>query len=168
LIISLSSGAQIDYKLIISTLIPFFAGFILGNLDPDFQNLLSPTPKVVIIFLFATFGASVNLIDVLSAGISGLILTVIFTVVTVILSVTVDRLILKGNGYAGAATCSICGSFVPSAALVASVLPQYAPYVVAATAQVSMAYVITGFSSLYITEKIAKKFGCPAFPKTSS
>lgn len=168
LIMSISSGVEIDPKLIISTLIPFFLGFLLGNLDSDYKKLLFPGPKIILMFLFATFGATVNLFDVLSAGISGLILTVIFTVITVTLSVFVDRVFIKGNGYAGAATCAVCGAFVPSAAVVAAVMPQYAPYVESATAQVSMVYVITGFSSLFIAEKIARKYGCPAFSKTSS
>jgi len=163
LIMSLSSGVEIDPKLIVSTLLPFFLGFILGNMDPDLKKLLFPGLKIINIFLFATFGSCIDLIDVLSAGVSGLLLTVIFTVITVSLSLLVDRVVLRGKGYAGAATCAVCGAFVPSAALVAEALPQYAPYVISATAQVSMVYVITGFSSLYITELIAKKFGCPAY-----
>ena len=52
---------------IISTLIPLLIGIILGNLDKELGKFLSSGMPFMIFMLGWSIGASINLIDALSA-----------------------------------------------------------------------------------------------------
>lgn len=168
LVMNLSLGNNFDWNIIVSTLAPFLAGVVLGNLDLDLRKMLAYATPVVLMFLGFAFGSSINLLTAFRAGPSGLLLVVLYTAIGVPVMVCLDKLVLRRPGYAGAATCTVGMTFIASPALVAQTLPQYAPYAEMATAQIAMAVIITAFLGPYITGLVANKTGCPAFEHQNS
>lgn len=71
-------ATTINWMPIISILIPLILGMILGNLDKDFRDLMRPDLALSLPFMGWSFGAGINLVSAVSAGLSGVILTIIF------------------------------------------------------------------------------------------
>lgn len=159
LIIGMTSGTGLDLMQIVVVLIPFILGIILGNLDPQIRMLMAPATPVTLPFLGFCFGASVNLYSALNAGLAGIMLTIIYLLVNVLLMLFVDRAILRRPGYASVATCSVAGISVVVPSILAGSQPAFAPYVEAATSQLALVMVLTSFAVPWLTSRAVRLFG---------
>ncbi len=159
LIIGVAGGGGIDLMEILVVLIPFIVGIILGNLDPQIRALMAPGTPIVLPFLGFCFGASVNLGSALTAGMAGILLTLIFLIVNVALMLLVDRAILRRPGYAAVSTCSVAGISVVVPTILAASQPAFAPYAEAATSQLALVMVLSSFAIPWITSQVVKRWG---------
>lgn len=139
---------------------PLVVGIFLGNLDSDIREFLKPGVMIMIPFFAFCLGAGINLMNVATAGASGIILGFIVLIVSGVPLVFADRLINRRPGYAGAAIASAAGNSVATPAAVALVDPSYVPYVEVATTQISAAVVVTAIFVPILTAWMAKRYGC--------
>lgn len=157
MILNSASGVGIDYMSIVSTLIPFLLGILLGNLDPNFQKFFSPGTVILLPFLGISFGSYIDLRVAFQAGFSGILLTIIFLSVCMVPLIYIDKLILKRPGYAASAICSVAGISLVVPTLAAKINPIYEPYTKLAIAQIAFAVIITSIITPYITKAIVNK-----------
>lgn len=149
-ILGVLDGGPFDYMSVITTLIPFLLGMLLGNLDPDMKQMFSGATRPVLFFAGFNFGAGVNLVAAVQTGISGIGLSLIYIVFAAFGLYLVDRIFLKRPGYAAASLSSVAGAAVSIPAIIGAQLPQYGQYADTATALVACTVVFTTiFNSIF-------------------
>lgn len=94
---------------VISLLIPYLLGALLGNIDFDIKNIFALGNTIVMPFLGFQFGSSINLIEAFANFNQGIILSVIFLFVTIIPSFLIERFIMHRPGYFSVASGSLAG-----------------------------------------------------------
>ena len=159
LILSANSGSGINWMSIVATLAPFVIGMILGNLDKKIAAILAPGTPIMLIFMGFCFGSSVNLFTAAKAGLSGILVGVIYLIITIPIVLFVDRTILKRPGYAGVAYSSVAGISVSVPAIIATIMPEYRAYAEVATAQAALAMIVTCIAAPIITKWAVDKYG---------
>ena len=117
-----SSDITTSILQIISLLIPFLLGVLLGNLDQKIRNVFKGGNAIILPFLGFQFGSTIDLVNAFQGEVilSALLLTVIYWAVTMIIPYLVDRFILKRPGYASVASCSLAGVALSIPAMVAT------------------------------------------------
>lgn len=156
IILNASSGVAINYLSVLATIFPFLLGMLLGNLDHNIEKMFSSGTVILLPFLGMSFGSNINLEIAFQSGLSGLLVTVAFVIVSMIPLVLVDKLVSKRPGYAAAAISSVAGMTLVVPTFAASINPIYKPYVQGAIAQIAFAVVLTSIITPYITKKIAE------------
>ena len=156
MILSSASGQGIDFKIIIANLFPFILGMVLGNLDSDFKNLYALATVILLPFMGICFGSSINFIVALKAGISGIILTLIFYLISLLPLILIDRKVIKRPGYAAIAMSSVAGLSISVPSLAAEISNVYAPFVDVAMSQIALVSIITSIITPMIIKYILK------------
>ncbi|WP_176083635.1 2-keto-3-deoxygluconate permease [Martelella sp. HB161492] len=141
----LGAGGGFQPMILVQVLVPFLVGMLVGNLDDDLSTFLRPGSAIVLPFLGFCFGSAIDLKLVVSAGMSGLVLTAFYLVVNVPILLAVDRFILRRPGYAAMGVASAAGVSTAVPPLYAAIDPSFAPYVSVSVAQIAMIVVITSF-----------------------
>ncbi|MGW9102472.1 2-keto-3-deoxygluconate permease [Priestia megaterium] len=157
MILNTSSGVGIDYLSILATLVPFLIGIFLGNVDHHIQKMFSSGTVMLLPFLGMCLGSYIDLKLAFQSGISGVVLTLIFLVVSMFPLIYIDKLVLKRPGYAAAAASSVAGISLVVPTLAASINSIYEPYINTAIAQIAFAAILTSIISPYITKVIIKR-----------
>ena len=158
-IITSTSGAAFDIMPFLSALFPFLLGMILGNIDPELGKTFKPTTALALPFMGFCFGSSINLISAFKAGLSGILLAVVFLVLQIPCMLFADKIMGRNPGYNGAAMCSIAGTAVTVPALLTADI--YMPYTPDALPQIALALIITCIVCPVVTRMVAKKWGSP-------
>ncbi len=120
---SADAGLLGKFMQIISLLLPFILGFILGNLDPKIREVFKGGNTIILPFLGFQFGSTINLAKAFTSGsvwIAAIVLIIIYWAVTLIIPYIVDRFALKRPGYASVASASIAGVSLSIPAMFAS------------------------------------------------
>lgn len=120
---SSDAGLLGKFMQIISLLLPFILGFILGNLDPKIREIFKGGNTIILPFLGFQFGSTINLAKAFTSGsvwIAAIVLILIYWAVTLIIPYIVDRFALKRPGYASVASASIAGVSLSIPAMFAS------------------------------------------------
>lgn len=154
MIYSIGGQGEIDWLPIASTLIPLILGIVLGNLDPEFNDLFDGTIRVLLPVLGWAMGQSVNLIDAFQAGLSGILLAILYYVFMSSLVVT-DKYLLKNDGIPAMAMNSVAALSTATPAIIAVSNPEVAPFVSSAIAQILMANLISVVVTPAIVTKMA-------------
>ena len=156
--IILGSTGQASFSAphLIGVLIPFVAGFILGNLDEDLRELFSKASKTMIPFFAFALGNTINLGAIFDTGLLGILLAIMVVAISSIPLIIMDIVVGKGCGTAGVAATSTAGAAVATPVLVAEVAPNFAEAAPAATALVATSIVITSIIVPVITALWAK------------
>ncbi len=155
LAIFFADGSSVNPWIIaIGTIIPFIVGLILANLDENFQKMFAPVTPVSLFFLGICFGSSLNLLTALKSGIQGILLGLIFLVISLAICIPVDKFVLKRPGYAAVSFCCVGGVAIGTPAVVAAAIPQFEPYVPAAAGQCAFAVILCAI----LVPIIARKF----------
>ena len=163
MILATATGGAFDIMSVITILVPFFLGMLLGNIDPNFAKMMKPATPILIPFMGACFGSSINLISALKAGLSGVLLAVVFLIINVVIMLFVDKIINRRPGYCGTAWCSVAGIAMTVPAMLAAD-PTYEAYIGTAGSQIALAIVITGLVSPFITKWVVGMWGSPKVP----
>lgn len=152
MIYSFGGDGAMDWMPIISTIAPLILGIVLGNLDHDFRGLFDGTVVILLPMLGWSMGQSMNLVDALQAGVSGVILAVFYYLAMASLYVTDTRL-LKNDGVAALSMTSVAALSTSIPAIVAFTNPELIPYVPSAVAQILMVSLI----SVFVTPVIMRR-----------
>lgn len=94
---------------IISLLIPFILGMILGNLDADIRKVFAGGNAIILPFLGFEFGSTINLFEAFKMIPQGLLLSLIYFIIVITPSYIFERRVLKRPGYASFASASLAG-----------------------------------------------------------
>lgn len=149
--------ASIPAIAIVAAIVPLIIGMILGNLDPDFRELLSNGLNMILPINGFVFGANMSLVSIVKAGIPGILLSVITILCTGVLTYFIYSLIRRKRDPMGAAIGTVAGNAVATPAAVAMADPTLEPYVEAATAQTAAAVVITAIVTPILTGYLSKR-----------
>ena len=147
----------IEWTPIISIFLPLVIGIILGNLDPEFGKVFSPVMPAALMLLGWLLGQGMDMFEAIRSGISGIIVTIIFMVLSMPLMYFIDKKILKYDGLAGVSIATVAGMSTAVPATVGAAIPAVAGDVTSATAQVLMAAIITSILAPIIVDKLYQK-----------
>ena len=161
LVYSVSKASNVDWMPVISVLIPILAGIIIGNLDKDLGKFFSAAVPILTPFMGWAFGAGINLISAFKAGLEGIILTVIFYVISFPLIWLFETKVLKEDGITTFGITSIAGLSVAVPTIIAVADPSVAEIASVAVAQIAFGVVLTSIITPILTEKYAKKRNIP-------
>jgi 2-keto-3-deoxygluconate permease len=151
-----SGLATIPFIDIVASILPLIIGFIIGNLDKEFRSLLATGMVLLPPFNGFAFGAGMNLMNIVNAGIPGIILGILTVLSTGVLTFIIYSAIRGRRDPMGAAIGTTAGNAVATPAAVAASDPSLKPYVADATAQTAAAVVITAVLCPLLTSFCSK------------
>lgn len=157
--------ASFDAIALLASVGPLIVGIILGNLDKDIKKFLEPGILFTLPFLAFCLGTGLNLKNIVTGGVTGILLGIVVVILSVLFILPADRFILKRPGYAAFALCTTAGNAVAVPAIIAQVDPSLQGQVDAATAAVATAVIVTAIIAPVITSYFVKKYGSPKYPK---
>ena len=135
--------AEIDAWILVGCIAPILVGLILGNLDEDIRKFCEPGATMLIPFFAFPLGAGLNFGQLISAGLSGILLGVLCCILTGGAGYLCMRLIRSKHAECGAVIGTTAGNAAGTPAAVANADTTLAPYVTAATAQMAASCIVT-------------------------
>lgn len=117
-----SSGGEMDWTPLVTTLIPLIVGMVLGNIDTEFATIFRPGIGVLLPLLGWNLGQGMNLVAAVRAGAAGILLTIIFLVLNSYLFI-LDHKILKNDGVTALALTNVAGLSTSTPAVIAALYP---------------------------------------------
>lgn len=149
--------ASIPVIAIVAAIIPLIIGMILGNLDPDFRDLLSKGLNMILPVNGFVFGTNMSLVTIVKAGVPRIMLGLITVLSTGVLTYFIYSAIRRKPDPMGMAIGTVGGNAIATPASVAMADPTLAPYVASATAQTAAAVVITALLTPLLTGWVSRK-----------
>ena len=161
LFLGVAGLANIPFQLLLAAVIPLLIGIIVGNLDQRWTEIMRPIPNMVIPFFAFALGTGINLQNVLSGGLSGIVVGIIATLFTGTLAYLGYRFILRRGNKAGIgiASATTAGNAIATPAIIALADPTFAPYVEVATAQIASAVLVTAVFAPLLATWVLKREG---------
>lgn len=157
IVFGIAGGGGIDWMPVLSTIIPMAAGIAFGNIDPDFRGFFMPALPALTFLMGWNLGYGMNLIEAFQAGFAGIVVTIVFYIVSVMF-VFIDRNLLGNDGSVGATFMTVAGLSVSTASILGAIYPDtLGQYVTAAASETLMAVVITSVITPFIVAKISTK-----------
>ncbi|WP_106478870.1 2-keto-3-deoxygluconate transporter [Phytohalomonas tamaricis] len=157
LILGGTGVAVFEPQLFVGAVLPFIAGFALGNLDPELREMFGKATHTLIPFFGFALGNTINLQVIGQTGLLGIGLGLAVIVITGIPLILADKFLGGGNGTAGIAASSTAGAAVATPTLIAQMQPEFAPVAPAATALVATSVIVTSIVVPIITAMWAKR-----------
>jgi 2-keto-3-deoxygluconate permease len=153
--------ADIPFTLLLAAIIPLLAGVIIGNLDARWTEIMRPVPNIVIPFFAFALGTGINLGNVVSGGLSGLLVGAIATLVTGTFAYFGYRWILRRGKQSGIgiASATTAGNAIATPAIIAAADPTFEPYMEVATAQVASAVLVSAVLAPLLAAWVLKRQG---------
>lgn len=153
--------ADIPYTLLLAAIIPLVIGIIVGNLDEKWTEIMRPIPNMVIPFFAFALGTGIDLGNVVTGGLSGLLVGAIATVITGTLAYFGYRWILRRGKQSGIgiASATTAGNAIATPAIIAGADPSFEPYMEVATAQVASAVLVSAVLAPLLAAWVLKRQG---------
>lgn len=148
---------NVDWGPVISVFLPLIIGIVLGNLDKEMGRIFGAAMPASLILLGWLLGQNMNLFEAIRSGLSGILVTIIFIILSMPLMDFFETKILHYEGYSGIGLSTVAGVTTAVPAIVAVALPQLNEYVVSATAQILTATIITNVLAPIIVRKLYGK-----------
>lgn len=161
LFLGVAGLADIPFTLLLAAVIPLLLGVIIGNLDQRWTEVMRPIPNIVIPFFAFALGTGINLGNVITGGLSGIVVGIVAVLFTGTLAYLGYRFILRrgkesGIGIAAATTA---GNAIATPAIIGAADPTFAPYVEIATAQVASAVLVSAVLAPLLAAWVLKRQG---------
>lgn len=148
--------ASCSWTAVVAALLPIVIGMILGNISKDARTFLNPGVTLLLPFIGFTLGAGIDLRAIWSAGVAGLLLSLVVLFFGVGISYTFDRFLGKRPGYAAIATNAVGANAVAVPAVIGMIDVAWQPYVSVATIQIAAAVVVTALTIPILTKYASK------------
>lgn len=139
------------WQALVSTLIPYILGIILGSLDPEFRKMFAPVSGALVPFFAFTIGFSINLAMIVKSGFTGIVMGIAVVFISGIFMWACDRFIGGGDGVLGWAASSTAGAAVTVPATIAALDPAYRIVGESATAIVATSVVVSAILTPIVT-----------------
>ncbi len=159
--------ASFPWQALVSTLIPFALGILLGSLDNEFRKMFGGLVPALIPFFALTLGFNLSFGMIIQSGFMGIFMGICVVFMSGLLLCFIDRYIIKSDGVAGWAASSTAGAAVAVPFAIAQANPQFAPVASSATAIVATCVLVTSILTPVMTmwyEKRARAKGLPIRP----
>ncbi|QNE45678.1 2-keto-3-deoxygluconate permease [Glaciihabitans sp. INWT7] len=161
LFLGVAGLADIPFTLLLAAVIPLLLGVIIGNLDARWTEVMRPIPNMVIPFFAFALGTGINLGNVVTGGLTGIVVGIVGTLFTGTLAYFGFRFLLRrgkesGIGIAAATTA---GNAIATPAIVGMADPSFAPFVEVATAQVAAAVLVSAVLAPLLAGWVLKREG---------
>ena len=151
-LLSGSAGGGVNWLSVVSMLVPLVLGIVLGCLDEKFRSMFRGGTACVIPFLGFQFGSLIDLRAAAPQVPAGLLLSLIFYVLSVVPLYVFERKVLHGEGYVSVASCSVAGVALSIPSMAVAAVSAYAPYLDAAMSQLAMVMFVTTFATPALTQ----------------
>lgn len=138
-----AGAANIPLSVLLGCMIPVVAGCILGNLDEDIRRFCEPGATLLIPFFAFPLGAGLNILNLVKAGASGVLLGIGCLVITGLGGFVVYRLLRIRHPEVGAAIGTTAGNAAATPLAVAAVDASLLAVAETATAQITAAIIVT-------------------------
>ncbi|WP_252261746.1 2-keto-3-deoxygluconate permease [Levilactobacillus brevis] len=136
---------------LVSTLVPFVLGMIVGGLDHDMRDLFSPLQGGLVPFFAFTIGYSLNLDMILQSGLVGILVGVLVVFVSGYVLYLLDRYVVRSDGLAGWAASSTAGAAVSVPIVIAQMNPAFKSTAGSATAIVATSVLVSAILTPIVT-----------------
>ncbi|MFC4000196.1 2-keto-3-deoxygluconate permease [Prauserella oleivorans] len=161
LFLGASGLGDIPVLALVAAIVPFLLGVLVGNIDAQWRRIVQPVPNIVIPFFAFALGTDIDLGDIVTGGLSGLVLGLIVAPVTGLLVYLGYRVLLRrgamsGIGFAAGTTA---GNAIATPAVVAAADPRFQEFVGTATAQVAASALVTAIVAPAIAAFVLKRSG---------
>ncbi len=150
---------------IISLIIPFILGMVLGNLDEDIRKVFAGGNAIILPFLGFEFGSTINLIEAFKMIPQGLLLSVVYFVVVITPSYVFERAVLHRPGYASVASGSLAGVALVIPSMAAASNTSFEPYVASTVAVLAFVLAVTNILCPFMVKYALKKHPADEKPK---
>lgn len=130
------------WQIIVGSALPLAFGMLLGNVDRELRDFLARAVPVLVPFFAFALGCTLDLHQVVRAGMIGLGLGLVVLVISAMVLILADHLV-GGDGTAGVAASSTAGNAVAVPTLVAAANPSYAPAAASSTVLVAASVIIS-------------------------
>lgn len=157
LIFSLTQPTKIDILPIVSIVVPLILGVIVGNLDPDLGSFMASGMPFTIFMLGWCVGARIDLLEAFRAGFAGIVMVVLYYVLTVLPVLLFEKKIQKRSGLSTFGISTMAGLSASVPLTIAETNPEIAKFAPRAAAIVTMGVVVTSIVSPYFAKKAATK-----------
>jgi 2-keto-3-deoxygluconate permease len=148
--LGLSGLAGFPWQTILGAILPLVVGMLLGNLDADMRKFLGGAAPAMVPFFAFALGATLNLHQIIQAGLLGLLMGVAVLLVSAVCLGFVNRL-TGDDGTAGIAASTTAGNAAAVPALVAAASPAYAEAAGPATVLVGASVIVTALLAPLLT-----------------
>lgn len=156
-ILGISGLGAFEPQTFVGAVLPFIAGFIIGNLDDECRDFFGKAVPVIIPFFAFSLGNGIDLSVIYHTGLLGILMGIFIIVVSGIPLILADKFIGKGDGTAGVAASSSAGQCVATPFLIAEMDPRFAEAAPAATALAATCVVVTAILVPLITVAWSKR-----------
>lgn len=157
LIFSLTQPTAVDFMPIVSMLIPLIIGVVLGNLDQELGKFVSSGMPFIILVLGWSVGSKINLLEAVKASLSGVLMAILYYVLTTLPLFAIERKLMKRVGLSSIALSTMAGLSASVPFILARTNPQVTPYAGRAAAIVTFGVVVTAIVSPFLSKKLAKR-----------
>jgi len=141
--LGMSGIAEIPFMMLVGAVLPIVIGCVMGNLDEELRTWLAPGAVILIPFFAFPLGSALSLGQLLTAGLPGIVLGVICTVLTGFGGYGAAKLIRSKYPQVGAAIGTSAGNSVATPAAVAAADASLAGAADSATVQIAAAIIVT-------------------------
>ncbi|EHR60671.1 2-keto-3-deoxygluconate permease [Saccharomonospora cyanea] len=153
---------------LVAAIVPFLLGVLVGNIDAQWRRVLDPVPNIVIPFFAFALGTGIDLGDVVTGGVTGILVGLVVAPFTGFLVYLGYRFLLRrgkqsGLGFAAGTTA---GNAIATPAIVAAADPSFQEYVGTATAQVASSVLVTAIVAPLLASFALKRAGALGTPAT--
>ena len=152
---------------IVSLIIPFILGMILGNMDAEIRKVFAGGNAIILPFLGFEFGSTINLIEAFKMIPQGLLLSVIYFIVVITPSYVFERTVLHRPGYASFASGSLAGVALVIPSMAAASNTAFEPYVTSAVAVLAFVLAVTNILCPFMVKFILGRHPANEQPKVS-
>lgn len=142
---------------IISLIIPFILGMILGNMDEDIRKVFAGGNAIILPFLGFEFGSTINLIEAFKMIPQGLMMSILYFIIVITPSYIFERTVLHRPGYASFESGSLAGVALVIPSMAAASNTALETYVNSSVAILAFVLAITNILCPFTVRYILKK-----------
>ena len=163
-----AGAANIPLSVLLGCIIPVIVGCILGNLDEDIRRFCEPGATLLIPFFAFPLGAGLNILNLVKAGLSGILLGLVCLLITGLGGYLVYRILRIRHPEVGAAIGTTAGNAAATPLAVAAVDSTLLAVAETATAQITAAIIVTAIGCPILVSLLHRLVpepdACPARP----